>query len=192
MPLPVIANTYRVALLWSHSDLGSDAVNVMHFRKAGATPVDLATKIDSHVGNTMWNFQDSHAVVNEVDVTPLDGTTVTYPFLTGAPTKWKGFSSSHDVIPQGAAVMKILTAKRGRSYRGRLYLPWVAETFSTNGVLDATTVTNMTTAWSTFVSAMSGDGYDLVVASYLLETAEDAIAIACEPMLATQRRRLKR
>lgn len=192
MPLPVITDVYRCAFKWRHSDLSSDAVNVMHFRQTGTNPAALAADIDANVNNVLWNFEDTHAKITEIDITKLDGSSTTFPYVTGSGADYTGFSSSHDVIPQGAAIIKLVTAKRGRSYRGRLYLPWVAETFSTNGVLDATTVTNVTAAWVTFLADMASAGPQLVVASYLHSTAEDVIAILCEGMLATQRRRLHR
>jgi len=192
VPLPVISNTYRCAFRWHHSDLVTDAVNVMHFRQASTNPAALAADLDASISNLLWNFQDSHAKITEIDITPLDGSSTTFPYVTGSGADYTGFSSSHDVIPQGAAIIKMVTAKRGRSYRGRVYLPWVAETFSTNGVLDATTVTNVTNAWVAALASWAAAGPQLVVASYLHQTAEDVIAILCESMLATQRRRLHR
>jgi len=191
-PLPVITDIFRCAFRWHHSDLGTDAVNVMHFLGPDGDAADLGSKLDDNVNNVLWNCQDSHAKILAVDITPLDGTSATYSFATGGTSKWTGFSSSHDVIPQGCNIIKMQTAKRGRSYRGRVYLPWVAETFSTNGSLDLTTVNNVSAAWNTFHTDMGADGYALRVASYIHATTEAITLLTCEQTLATQRRRLHR
>jgi hypothetical protein len=95
-------------------------------------------------------------------------------------------------MPQVAAIVKFLTAKRGRSYRGRIYIPFVAENTTTAGKLGPTPVANTTTAWIAFHTALTSATLDMCVASYKNATQEPIIALACETYTATQRRRLKR
>lgn len=192
-PLPTIPNTHRVAFNWANADNPTwRATNVMHFSKSGGNPADLVTKIDSHVTATMWGQTSSSASVSNLVVTPLDGSSVSFPFNTGSPAKWKGTLSSFNYVPQVACVVKELTGKRGRSYRGRVYLPWVLEDTQLAGLLTASIQGTMQTAWLAFFSAMTADSWDWVVASYKLSTSEKIVAIAVEQNLGTVRKRWRR
>src|SRR5215813_3979165 len=177
MPLPVINDVFRCALRWSHDDYAGLAVNVIHVKNGSANAGEVATELDTHVAAGLWEIQDSHAHVYEVDVTPLDGSGVTYPLTTGNPAKWSGVSSDHQVMPQVANVVKLVTAKRGRSYRGRVYLPWVHEAAQENGLLVSGDLAIAQTAWETFLDAMDSAGFPLQVASYLHQTSEPVVAV---------------
>lgn len=192
MPLPVISNVYRAAFTWTNTDTGFSAVNVMHFKKSGSNPAALATSLAGAVHQDMWAFQGSHSHIREVDITPLDGAGVTYPYITGSGTVWSGSDGSNDHNPQVANIIKIVTAKRGRSYRGRVFLPWVCENLQANGVLDSGTLATVQAKWVAFATTMTGDGWDQVVASYLHATSEEVIGYLAERQTATQRRRQKR
>lgn len=191
-PLPVIADTYRVAFNWTNNSNSFVATNVMHFRKGGGNPAALWTALDAQATAGMWNCVSGHGSVNEVIITPLDGSSVSFPVFTGKPAKWTGNAGSSDWIPQSCAIVKFLTAKRGRSYRGRIYLPWVNESEQSVGILTAGSVTAGNAAWVTWLAAMIGTGYKPVVASYLHATADDIIAVQFESLVATQRRRMVR
>lgn len=193
MPLPVIANTYRCAFEWQHDDFtGLAATNVMHFRKSSTTPAALATLLAASVTAAMWHEQDTHAHVRFVNITPLDGSSVTLPYATGGAAKWSGAQTTHDPVPQVSNIIKLDTAKRGRSYRGRVYLPWVVTPAINGGALSAGDAATVTTAWVAFLAALNASTCDMVVASYTLATAEPVIALACELDTATIRRRNSR
>lgn len=189
MPLPVIADTYRVAFNWTNTQDTSLATNVMHFRKGGSNPAALQTSLDAHVTADMWKMVSPGASVDNLVITPLDGSSVSYPWSTGKPAKWTGNGAAGDWIPQVSSLIKLLTAKRGRSYRGRVFLPFTSEGTVAYGICNATYVGLCTTAWVNFRTAMIADGFQIVIASYVLATAENVIAIACESRTATQRRR---
>lgn len=191
-PLPTISNVYRCAFNWTNEDSPSVATNVMHFRKAGSNPAALWSSLDANVGNPLWEFQSTHSHIHEVVITPLDGGSVSFPVFTGDGADWTGAQSSEDMSPQVCNIVKFLTGKRGRSYRGRIFLPWVVESAATYGVLSSGGVSTCQSAWETFLAAMTGDGFDLVVASYLHSTAEDVVAVLAESTTATQRRRNRR
>lgn len=192
MPLPIIADTYRVALTWSDARFPTAAINVLHFRKGGSSAAALYTSLDANVTAAMWGFQSSDSKVNRVDITPLDGTSLTVQNSTGTPAKWSGNGGVKDATPQAAAILKLTTALRGRTNRGRIYLPWVREDAVTAAVLDSTLLASTQTAWATFITALSGAGFKLVVASYVTSVANDVTATRIEQRLATQRRRNKR
>lgn len=185
--LPVIANVYRTALIWSDG-AGSDAVNVLHFRGAPGSAAGLYTAIEANVTANMWAQTSSTTFIREVAITPLDGSTATLVNNPVTAAKWSGQSTSSG-IPQSANIIKLRTAKRGASYRGRIFLPWVTETAQAFGILDSTSVTTQTATWVTFRTAVAAAGYTLVVASYKLATAELVVTATSELYTGTQRRR---
>ena len=164
----------------------------MHFRKGGGSSAALWTALTAHITAACFTMQPNYAHVTEVDITPLDGTGLTVPNSTGNVAKWSGAGGSGEMIPAAANIIKLLTAKRGRHYRGRIFLPWVLEGQQANGTLIGAQVTACSNAWAAFLAAMIGDGYAPVIASYTLATADDVVAMTCEAPLATVRRRQRR
>jgi hypothetical protein len=189
--LPIIADVFRVAMNWTEPG-GQTATNVMHFRDVagGNTASDLMTALDAHVTANMWLAVFTGAVVTDVAITPLDGTSATDHFQPATPSHWTGQNGA-DFVPAGSAILKLATTKRGRSHRGRVFLPFLPESSQTKGVLDSTQEAATTTNWTTFLHALEGatPAWDWVVASYKLATADAVVVVSCEPMIATQRRR---
>ncbi len=198
IPLPVIANTFRCALRWSFAGSGQNAVNVIHIRSSapGMTPAQAFTALDSSVAIAMWDSVVNVASVSEVDITPLDGATATASFSTGSPAKWSG-SAGGDAEIAGAALVKLSTPTRGRSFRGRVFLPFTSEAATANGFLVAGLPGTMTTAWEGFRTALEAltSPWAIVVASYdrahagAGATATTVSSTLVEGALATQRRR---
>ena len=145
MPLPVIADIFRVALKWQATSGLSAPVNVMHFRAPASTSADVWTALDAHTTSAMFGETGDYCVVNEVDITPLDGSSLTSLNPTGGASNWAGPASAVDPVPQVAALLKITTNVRGRSYRGRLYLPWCREDVIATGKLAPSVVASMNT-----------------------------------------------
>lgn len=195
MALPVIARTFRVALAWVAAPPAS-AVNVMHFRttSSGHTPGDVYNCINAHVTAAMWKTVSDGAAVQTVTVTPLDGSGATLEALTGEPVKWTGGTPGNP-IPQSAGIVKLTTALRGRSFRGRVFLPFTSEGAQNAGAIDATLAAAATTAWNVFAGAIGADAttpMSIVVASYKLAAATDVEEIGVELETGTQRRRQTR
>lgn len=192
-PLPVISNVFRCAFTWKNLDWPTwSAVNVMHFYKAGGDPVTLTALLDASVSANMWGQTSSSSSIYQVNVTPLDGSSVTFPYTPLTPAKWKGTVSSLEYTPQVSAVVKMLTGKRGRSYRGRVFLPWCIEDVTKSGLILAATQATMNTAWVAFRTAMDTGGYPLHVASYKLATSEKVVAVLAETNTGTVRKRWHR
>jgi hypothetical protein len=190
--LPVIAQTYRVALNWRTSG-GQIAVNVIHIHTAaaGVNAVDIMENLDDSVGSNMWLGVSSSAVVTLVAITPLDGVTATSDFAPAVPAGWTG-GSSGDFSPATAILVKETTALRGRSHRGRVYLPFAGEPAISDGTLDGTIAATMTTAWTGFQAAIAVDAttpMSICVASYKLATQIAVDTFNVEALVATQRRR---
>ena len=140
----------------------------------------------------MWGQTNSSASIYQVICTPLDGTSASILNLTGSPTKWSGTSTSGDMIPQVSALVKLTTNERGRSKRGRIFLPWVNEGIADQGTLTSTRQTAMQSAWNTFISDMSTNNCPVVVASYKLASSAIVQTLFVESLLATQRLRQPR
>jgi hypothetical protein len=197
VPLPIIANTFRCALKWINTGGSQSAVNVIHVQAntAGQHASDAFAAIDAHVSANMWVSAVAGASVTEVDITPLDGVSATQSFSTGSPAKWSG-SAGGDYVPQVAVLIKLFTGLRGRQNRGRVYLPFTAETGISDGLLVATGVINA--AWVAFQAGMVGMApveWGLCVASYdrahagVGAHATGITGLLCEQVLGTQRRR---
>lgn len=187
MPEPIIANVLRSVWNWSHPNAGT-AVNVVHWRRqAGETEADLAAALTSNVASGMFESVNGDADCTSFDIKFLDGASAAQSF----PNTWSGGAGTTGVIPASSCIVKLITAFSGRSHRGRIYLPMVDESIQLNGQFTFTIAT-MQTGWETFVTSMAADGFDLVVASYLLETADDVTSLLVESSAATQRRRQTR
>ena len=190
MPLPVISNVYRVAMIWQDTG-GLRAQTVMHFRRSSSTAQAVATAFDANVTANMWISLKSSTKVTELHVTPLDGSSATLIMpVTGA--KWAGVGTSGDIIPAAAVVVSFRTALRGKSNRGRIYLPFVAEAALSSGTLVSTDVTAGQTAWTNFIAAMNTATTPPVVASYKNSTWVDVVTAIYESVAGTQRRRQSR
>lgn len=169
----------------------------MHFQRAGGTAIDVKNDIDAHVTAAMWGVQEANAQVTELDIIKLDGSTGTVAFtVSGA--KWTGGGSSADSAPNVANIIKMQTGLRGRSNRGRVYLPMVGENQTTNGAIPSVGVTAGQAAWDAFLTAMTTATCFPVVASY--DRAHNGAGAHAtlvtkyvyEAVVATQRRRQSR
>lgn len=191
-PLPVIANVHRCALEWG---LGSSqhAANVIHVHTTAgvATTAQVYACLNRNVTAAMWSSVGGSASVTDVNITPLDGVSPTTDFPTGSPAKWTG-PGGGQTTPAVATLVKLTTDLRGRSHRGRVYLPFQSEAAEADGALNPATQTAAQAAWTTFLVDIASDAttpMTLVVASYLLGSARNVQTVTVEGMLATQRRR---
>lgn len=186
-PLPVIPGTYRLALNWQAAG-GQTAANVMHFSAETLTASEVIDSFISGSGTGLWGSVATAAVVTDIACTPLDGHSATVHRIPGDEATFTG-QSGGPWVPAAAVVVKLTTADRGRSNRGRVFLPFTTEGVMTDGQVDSGTVTAMQTAWDGAHSAWTALNLILVVASYKLASEHTVIATFVEPTLATQRRR---
>lgn len=125
--------------------------------------------------------------VNEVDM----ATGVVLSAVT-AGTAYAGTAVGGAIPPQCAEVITLRTARAGRSYTGRMYLPSFAGTsLATNGRISAPDYANaaesMAAALLEYVGA--GPSNDVVVYSRTLHDINVVTAIDCGDVFDTQRRR---
>jgi hypothetical protein len=139
----------------------------------------------------MWSTVTGDARIQEVDITPLDGTSATATFVKAVAAKWTGFSGGAGV-PAVCGLIKLQTGLRGPRHRGRIFLPFTGEGATDNGTIITATQAGATNAWVTFANDMDTAGASLGVASYAHSDWNQAIAIQCETFVATQKRRQDR
>ena len=192
MPLPIILNTFRCALHWTDPAFQRAAVSVMHFEAVGADIDDVWTSLDGHVTGAMWGQAKNTTVIDTVTITDLGASLASVVKTTGGAAKWKGTSGTGTPVPQVAVILKLLTAGRGRSFRGRNFLPWPVEDAITAGTYDSGYRTPQQTAWNNFLTAMGADNVNPVVASYKLASSELVTTYQVEQLLGTQRKRQPR
>lgn len=136
----------------------------MHFSAASTDTLALKNAIDANVTTAMWQGCSLGTGVYQLSITPLDGSSATQIYSVSG-TKWAGGGTAADYIPAAAAVVSLRTAKRGRRYRGRVYIPYPSETLCANGSFTATP-SSAQTAWDAFRSAMATALFPMVVATY--------------------------
>lgn len=161
----------------------------MHFSISSDDPVTLFNAFQTASASRPWFQTTSDSVIHSVDITPLDGVGMTESFATTGTLGWVGNAVSGDVAPQVAVICKFLTNKRGRSYRGRMFMPWAAENVISNGKLVPASLTAGQTAISSWWGALTTAGAILQVASYTHGTSEPVTAVQVESLLGTQRKR---
>jgi len=193
MPLPTIANCYQVKLIWVDALEQRQATNVFHVSDAvgAGDEVAIMAALDGHVTANMWLLQCTTASVVRVDITYLGIPSATRSFTPVTPAHWTGAGGT-DPIPQGCSVVTLQTATRGKSHRGRLYLPWIAELEQTAGLLNGANVITSQAAWTAFLAAMSAAAVPISVASAKLSSQTLVTSFLYRPYLKTQRRRARR
>lgn len=197
MPLPVIADTMRVAIEGKLAN-GHNWANILHFRKASG--VSFATAIAvldpalvSHLqtavggGQTWKNSATTAASVQAIRYTPLDGasaTVVNTHIIAGA--------SAGEALPGNTAlVITLRTASRGRSFRGRVYqAPFNETQNAATGVPVSAEVAGVAAQWNGLLTNLVATGVSLVVASYKLALATNVATCTVDGRWDTQRRRL--
>lgn len=186
-PLPVIANVYRCALNWS--SVGQHAENVIHLRLSAGNASQVMLGLNDAMSENLWAPVTSNARIDTVSITPLDGSTPTETFTTsGAP--WGG-GTSGSWSPATAGIVSLATSLRGRSYRGRIYMPFIADTANDDGVMASGSLAIARDAWPLFQAALTG-GVEHVVASYKHATAQLVTIYTVKAGLGTVRRRQTR
>jgi hypothetical protein len=191
MPL-IIANTYLCAI--NGLSGGQDVVSVIGVQGSGSgQSLEAATAVKNAyvaAGGPLSQKTNLYTMqsVSAMDLSSLNGdiSVLSHAATGGVATTAVGFNGA-------CALIKWNGGTRSRSSRGRLYHSNLSEAqIETNGrTLVATAVTNLRDAYSLFRTSLSGAGFPLVVISRKLATAYPVTSVACESILATQRRRVR-
>lgn len=158
---------------------------------------DVADVIDAWWGTDLIGWVSAVLTVQDVkctDLTTAVGPTFTKP-ITGSGTGTGGSGANGGQV---AAVVSLRTAKRGRSYRGRVYIPGVPSSFlgSANS-LSSTARAALTTVWANLYFNLAAASFTPQVLSRQENNVRRTIGVATpinnftvNLILGTQRRRL--
>lgn len=193
-----------------HYNIGSgrDAVNVLYWKTAatGLTPAQLNSVrgvFDTGWKNIVLNLMPSTISYLGAWVTDMGSNTgaqVTNTGFTPAP----GVNASGELGDQVAILMSLHAATRYRGGHSRLYLPGIGVNNVANDgrTLTNTPITAITTNWGNLLTSMAaitgtnGGPYTPIVWHKKWATApnttEDITTMVVSPILATQRRRLRK
>lgn len=154
------------------------------------TETDLTTAIRSHLTDNMFKPCANVMALNSYDVIKLDGSSPTVHIAEVSPQT--GGTVSVQPIANSSVVVKLRTGIRGRSHRGRVFLPPTAEQAYSDGVIDTADAAAIQSGWASFITNMASDLAPLVVASYKLATASNVLNASTRIGTGTQRMRQTR
>ena len=160
---------------------------VMHFRKAASTEAALNTSIIDHFVNAMLHSVRTTTFLSGLETTKLDGVSASVHFAG----EIANGQSGGDTLIQVCQIIQFRTAVRGPRGRGRIFLPFIGEGDTQNGVFSNATRSSVAAAWATALTGMfDDDGWQAVVASYAHSDANDITDITVAQVTGTQKRRL--
>ena len=130
MALPVIANTYQVSIGYGYAGV-STAANVLHVQAFALTAQEIADAVAGVWWRTdTWPaIMSNTAFATQLRVTPLDGSSTT---AIANAANFGTVNGQQDHLAAGlseAIVVTQYTDVRGRSGRGRYYVPYIAMPF---------------------------------------------------------------
>ena len=137
-----------------------------HFDKTNPSATDFQNLADdwgdAWNGDMKANLSDDITLGDSVvyDLSAEDAPVYTYTGVNGNPG-----TVLVDSLPNNtAAVISHRTDDRGRSARGRSYIPGLTENNIINGIFASAFVTAMLADWATMITLVAVNGWDLVVA----------------------------
>ena len=188
MPLPEIANTYRVTWNFTTSR-GVTPRIVQHFLCPGSNVDFVGAALVGAATDNMFNPMPQSFEPDTFDILPLDGVTPTRQFDLDPGLQM--CQAAEEMSPASAALISLRTDQRGPQGRGRSYVGPVAEAEMANGQLSVGSKNAMQDAWADFLEALAALDPEvlLVVASYAHEESYPVQTLNFELPLGTQRRR---
>lgn len=181
-PFIPVTNVARIELVYEWG--GEIVENVLHYKRASWSLADLGLLKEFFVG---W-FTDSMApqlsdtlALQRIICTDL--TTETAPRLdtTIAPPINGGWTTSPSTPNNTAIVATFRTALRGRSYRGRMFIPGCVQEVQQESYLSPAAVTGLTTIVTSLRRFALGSLFaDLVIVSYMSHGAWRTAGVATE------------
>lgn len=175
--------------------------NVLHFRPNGSLTPTKMTELGAHIV-TWWNTYIKGAMPTTLQLTQIKLTDLTLDIgpvvnhATGLPLA--GTNGSPSLPNNCAIVLTKRTLLRGRSFRGRIYVPGLVEAYVTGNTYAPGNLATTVTDWSrllTFTTA--SDTWDMVVVSRYNANAPRVNAVITEVssldsdgVIDSQRRRL--
>lgn len=198
MPLPIIPNLVRTAVEGALPS-GRPWANVLHFDFVGGGSPSSGNIAALHAliqrlylgtdyagGAYLLKYCKTTVTTTQVRYTPLDGSaTTTVTAMAGA-----GLETGASLPSETAMVLTLRSNLRGRSNRGRIYLPVdAAASFNADGSYASARITARIAQTTGFIAALPAVSWVWVIASYLHSTAVDVQSITMDNKADVIRRR---
>lgn len=188
----VVPDTYMCRLRYKASGLIGAGMNVFGIQTDGTV---LTSAIASRIGGyiqTAWNTNAVHVSQNwgPNDVTIIDLASISNPefneSLTGA-----GGGAGDELPRQCCVLTTFYTNLRGKSFRGRQYMPGIIEGQQNNGQITGALQTDWSGFWAAIQSSLQADTVplDLAVISRKRSESNPVTSIIVHTKVRTQRRR---
>lgn len=177
---------------------------------AGVGVANAQDAVDDFQAN--FNANIAPAMDSNVNIQPPfiklgDGTNVPAEAVAAGAAIVGGNAGTY-APPNIAALVKKTTGFGGKKSRGRTYIPFIlpVTAVSENGTVDPGTATALNVRLATFLGQLITDGTVMVIANKIftvpvpplkpfvseIQVGHNVLSYLCEPMIATQRRRLGR
>jgi hypothetical protein len=186
-PLNIPANYYEA--VFHHSITGSTrpALCTIGFHYTGANFDGDATTVSDDWDTTVMSMLSDQ--ITHVETTWADASGV----IRSYPSTQVGGQSDPMSPPNVAYLVKKTTNLGGRKNRGRLYLPGVDELHvDAVGTIDATRRTAIQNAINTWVADCIASDMQPTILHHSITAPTDVATFVVQPVVATQRRRLRK
>jgi hypothetical protein len=192
MPFVAIPGAAKVRINFTYA--GHPGVNVLHCEVPGGGDFDeialiASTAVDAYQTNILPGKHPQFVLdsVTATDLATATGTEVSS--VSGEP----GLNDGTPASAALSAIVKELTALRGRRFRGRIFDCGYSfeEMGSSAGVLPSDFRGSLISAWLNFRSQMNTAGFPLVVVSYAAVSFQPVSDLDSAPVVGVQRRRLR-
>ena len=166
-----IPQCVEVVLMWNLED-GKVGHNVLHARNAGTYPgtVAMANAILSGLSTgASWTAMASFlaSTTGLASLTQRDLNVPNQPVLANSAGGAPGTSASPALPNETAVVITLRTAKAGRAFRGRVYVPgWATNALGTGNVIAAACVTDINAWANTIPTVFQSQGLTFVIGQH--------------------------
>lgn len=171
--------------------LGAQMTLGFHREDALVTPSTYAALAQDALFDNLQGHMPSNVTVLNAFV--KFGPDATGPSAFGG-SPFTGTAGTTTASPNVAYLIKKVTALGGRFNRGRLFMPGVMEAnVGANGNIDSGTVTALTDGWNDLMTQLiAGDATPVILhGTAPLPIPTNITEFVCDPVAATQRRRLR-
>lgn len=199
MPFVPVPDTCMIELIYDYQ--GSVMENVLYYSglnvNDGGVLLGLAGNAFESWGATFKNYQSNALTLREVKATDLSSETGATAVYT--PGSQNVGSRPDEGLPANCAMLlSVKTLKRGKSYRGRIYVPGLTEDQCAGSTWSGGAVTAFNTYFGSWdFLENDGEPYGMQVVSRFHNGAPRAIGVhtdvtgwTAKPTVASQRRRL--
>jgi hypothetical protein len=196
-----INDVYQVVAAFTNGASGKTMSFTTSIRQKGVAMPSVATVAGNYVdwwdtglggGAAYKTYCPDETALTEVTlrrVRPLEP--LIQSFTTGLPIA--GTNATDPYAPSIAVLATLRTANIGRSYRGRMYLPGVAEDkVGSNATLSAADAEDIAEGITGLFAALDADDVAVCIWSRTLDISTDVSNIYIDRVLRTQRRRQDR